>query len=89
MTSTAQFETQTKALIDDLKSVCANYGLGNDGNEFKIITQVFLYKFLDDKFRFEIKKLKPELAENNSFYENLKNIPAKDFDLLMDLMNPY
>ena len=34
-----------------------------------------LYKFLDDKFRFEIKKLKPELAENNSFYENLKNIP--------------
>ena len=23
--------------------------LGNDGNEFKIITQVFLYKFLNDK----------------------------------------
>jgi len=45
MTDTAKFETQTKALIDDLKSVCANYGLGNDGNEFKIITQVFLYKF--------------------------------------------
>ena len=46
---TQNFETQTKALIDDLKSVCANYGLGNDGNEFKIITQVFLYKFLNDK----------------------------------------
>jgi type I restriction enzyme M protein len=41
--TTQNFETQTKALIDDLKSVCANYGLGNDGNEFKIITQVFLY----------------------------------------------
>ena len=32
------------------KGVCANYGLGNDGNEFKIITQVFLYKFMNDKF---------------------------------------
>jgi type I restriction enzyme M protein len=47
--TTQQFAQQTKKLIDDLKSVCANYGLGNDGNEFKIITQVFLYKFLNDK----------------------------------------
>lgn len=87
MTQDITYTTKTKLLIDSLKSVCANFGLGNDGNEFKIITQVFLYKFLDDKFRFEIKKLKPELAENNSFYENLKNIPAKDFDLLMDLLD--
>ena len=50
MMTTQQFSQQTKKLIDDLKSVCANYGLGNDGNEFKIITQVFLYKFLNDKF---------------------------------------
>jgi len=57
MTTTTTFEKQTKALIDDLKSVCANYGLGNDGNEFKIITQVFLYKFLNDKFVFELKRL--------------------------------
>ena len=56
MTKTQQFEQKTKALIDDLKSVCANYGLGNDGNEFKIITQVFLYKFLNDKFVYEIKQ---------------------------------
>ncbi len=56
MSETQQFEQQTKALIDDLKSVCANYGLGNDGNEFKIITQVFLYKFLNDKFVYEIKQ---------------------------------
>ena len=46
MTETAQFETKTKTLIDDLKSVCANYGLGNDGNEFKIITQVFLLSLI-------------------------------------------
>lgn len=57
------FQEKTKALIDDLKSVCANYGLGNDGNEFKIITQVFLYKFLNDKYLFEIKKKDKKLAE--------------------------
>ena len=45
MNTTIEFEKQTKAMIDDLKSVCANYGLGNDGNEFKIITQVFLIIF--------------------------------------------
>ncbi|RYF81522.1 MAG: SAM-dependent DNA methyltransferase, partial [Chitinophagaceae bacterium] len=51
------FITKTKSLIDSLKSVCANYGLGNDGNEFKIITQVFLYKFINDKFAHEAKKV--------------------------------
>ena len=39
-----EFQQKTKTLIDSLKSICANYGLGNDGNdgnEFKIITQTF------------------------------------------------
>ncbi len=53
---------QTIRLIDDLKSACQAYGLGNDGNEYKIITQVFLYKFLNDKFGYEIKKISPLLA---------------------------
>lgn len=53
---------QTFQLIDALKLTCNAYGLGNDGNEYKIITQVFLYKFLNDKFGYEIKKLSPELA---------------------------
>lgn len=51
-----EFRDKTKTLIDSLKSICANYGLGNDGNEFKIITQAFLYKFLNDKFAFEAKR---------------------------------
>ena len=51
------FKEKTKTLIDSLKSISANYGLGNDGNEFKIITQVFLYKFMNDKFAYEVKKL--------------------------------
>lgn len=53
---------QTYRLIDALKLTCNAYGLGNDGNEYKIITQVFLYKFLNDKFGYEIKKISPALA---------------------------
>jgi type I restriction enzyme M protein len=83
MTTTATFERQTKALIDDLKSVCANYGLGNDGNEFKIITQVFLYKFLNDKFVHEIKRLEPNLEKAENWEVELKKYSANDYEMLM------
>lgn len=46
---------KTIALIDQLKATCSTFGMGNDGNEYKIITQVFLYKFLNDKFGYELK----------------------------------
>lgn len=82
MTQVQQFERQTKALIDDLKSVCANYGLGNDGNEFKIITQVFLYKFLNDKFIYEVKKLDADIAGTDNIDEALKAYSADDYEML-------
>ncbi len=87
MTTTITFEKQTKALIDDLKSVCANYGLGNDGNEFKIITQVFLYKFLNDKFVYEIKQLEPKLAKAENWEQELKKYTANDYEMLMMQLN--
>jgi type I restriction enzyme M protein len=87
MTTTLQFESQTKALIDDLKSVCANYGLGNDGNEFKIITQVFLYKFLNDKFAHEVQKIDSRLANASNWAEELKKYSADDFEMLTLQLN--
>jgi type I restriction enzyme M protein len=39
---------KTKELVDGLKTICTNYGLGNAGSEYKIITEVFLYKFLHE-----------------------------------------
>lgn len=56
------FQNKTKQLIDNLKSTCARNGLGNDASEFKIITQVFLYKLLNDKFTYETKQIEPKLA---------------------------
>lgn len=44
-------------MIDGLKAVCANAGLANDSSEYKIITEAFLYKFLNDKFLHELRKL--------------------------------
>jgi type I restriction enzyme M protein len=82
MTQNAQFEIQTKNLIDELKSVCANYGLGNDGNEFKIITQVFLYKFLNDKFVHEIKGLDPNIANADKWEDALRALSADDYEML-------
>ena len=47
----------TKKLIDSLKQTCGSFGLGNDGNEYKIIIQVFLYKYFNDKFGYEAKQV--------------------------------
>lgn len=83
MTNTQSFEQQTKTLIDALKSVCANYGLGNDGNEFKIITQVFLYKFLNDKFVHEIKQLDENITNADSWEDALSALSEDEYELLM------
>lgn len=88
MTTTLNFEKQTKTLIDDLKSVCANYGLGNDGNEFKIITQVFLYKFLNDKFVHEIKKIDDKLAKADNWEKVLASYSDNDIELLYMQLSP-
>lgn len=81
--TTKEFELKVKELIDDLKGVCANYGLGNDGNEFKIITQVFLYKFLNDKFAHEVKQLEPALANDDNWQETLSNYTKDDYEMLL------
>lgn len=59
----SNIKEKTLQLIDALKSTCQAYGMGNDGNEYKIITQVFLYKFLNDKFGYEIKNAKSDIAK--------------------------
>ncbi|MFV8366823.1 HsdM family class I SAM-dependent methyltransferase [Flavobacterium sp. XS1P27] len=88
MTQDINFMTKTKALINNLKSVCANYGLGNDGNEFKIITQVFLYKFLNDKFRYAVKQEKPALGKADNFSKALRELKEDDYQFLLASLDP-
>jgi type I restriction enzyme M protein len=81
------FTKNTKRLIDNIKKVCANFGLGNDGNEFKIITQVFLYKFMNDKFGYEMKQLDPKLKNAENWEEEIKKYSEEDYKLLLMRMS--
>lgn len=88
------FTAKTKELIDNLKSVCTSYGLGNDGNEFKIITQVFLYKFMNDKFGYEVKQIEPSLKtdENDEnakgWEEKIREYTDEDYEMLLLQLSP-
>ncbi len=62
------YTQKVRDLVDDIKNICANNGLGGEANEYKIVTQSFLYKFLNDKFLYETKKSYKDLeklSENN------------------------
>lgn len=42
-------EEKIKMMADDLQAVCASYGMANQASEELIITNLFLYKFLNDR----------------------------------------
>lgn len=46
----------TIVLIDSLKSTTGAFGLAGTGSEYKIVTEMFLYKFFNDKFGYEAKR---------------------------------
>ncbi len=88
---TTNIEIQTKKLIDDLKATCASYGLGNDGNEYKIITQIFLYKFLNDKFGYEVKLVKEPLYNSRlksaeKWEDALKGFTNEEYEDLLSFL---
>jgi len=85
---TQDFTVQTKELIDNLKGVCTSYGLGNDGNEFKIITQVFLYKFMNDKFGYEVKQIDAKLKKSDNWEQLIANYTDNQYEMLLLQMNP-
>lgn len=89
--TTSTIEIQTKKLIDDLKATCASYGLGNDGNEYKIITQIFLYKFLNDKFGYEVKNVEEpnyhaRLKSAEKWEDTLKDFTDEEYEDLLSFL---
>lgn len=60
---TKQIIEKTETLIDALRATCSAYGLSGDSSEYKIIVQVFLYKFLNDKFGYEIKNAETDYKQ--------------------------
>ncbi|AUD63492.1 SAM-dependent methyltransferase [Tenericutes bacterium MO-XQ] len=79
---------ETINLIDALKATCQTYGMGNDGNEYKIITQVFLYKFLNDKFGHEVKKISTKLLESKKWELTYQQMSEDERLDLFDKLSP-
>lgn len=78
----------TIELIDALKATCQTYGMGNDGNEYKIITQVFLYKYINDKFGFAVKKLSKKLSQAEKWEEVYAQMTEDERLDLFDELSP-
>ena len=79
MTTEREIIRKTEKMIDELKSVCSTYGLGNASSEYKIITEIFLYKYLNDKFIYETKKVAKELNDDST---------TKDVEKYLDSLSP-
>lgn len=75
-----EYTTKVKQLVDDIKGICGHNGLWWDANEYKIVTQSFLYKFLNDKFLYEIQKINPNLKE----YDDLNNLSEDEYNRILD-----
>lgn len=85
MTTEREIIRKTEKMIDELKSVCSTYGLGNASSEYKIITEIFLYKYLNDKFIYETKRVAKELNENSTTKEvekYLDSLSPEQFSIL-------
>lgn len=87
-TMSEDIKEKTMALIDSLKSTCQSYGMGNDGNEYKVITQVFLYKFLNDKFGYEVKKISSKLANADKWEIVYRDMSQIEREKLFDTLSP-
>lgn len=81
---TNQIMADTKRMIDDLKTVCGNFGLGNAPSEYKIITEVFLYKYLNDKFLHEIRLVDDKWKNSANLEEALNKLSEDEYDDLLD-----
>ncbi len=80
-------QSQTKELIDRLKATCAQYGLGNDGNEYKIITEIFLYKYMNDMFGHEAKMVNERLGKAEKWDVEYDTFTQDEEDDLFDLLS--
>ncbi len=60
MTNYEKLEHDIESIIDSLKGICNQQGLSNASGEERVITTVFLYKFLNDRFMYNLKQFSDE-----------------------------
>lgn len=62
MANYVENERKIKQIIDDLKGLCSTNGLSNTADEEVVVTNVFLYKFLNDKFIARLKAFSDDVG---------------------------
>lgn len=82
-----EYLDNVKKMIDDLKAMTADLGLGNAPEEYNIITVLFTYKFLNDKLlhSFEHREDKSETFEDFVDYADSKTAKIEEKYLLTNL----
>lgn len=83
----SEIQSKTIALIDRLKAITFNAGLGGGGNEYIILTEIFLYKFLNDKFVHEAKKWNKKLVDAENIQEVFDSMTEDEYDDMCDCMD--
>lgn len=80
-----KIEKKICTMIDELKATMQSYGLLNTGNESEIMTTIFLYKFLNDRYMYNLKqfadsrgKKVEEVQEDKKLMQVFKFKNAKD-----------
>lgn len=86
MKNIEEIKNQTYALIDDLKKTTTENGLAGSGNEYVVIVEIFLYKFLNDKFIYEAKKENSGLANAEDFFAAIDAMSEDDYEEMCDSM---
>ena len=72
MTEIFTLESKIKQIIDELKGLCQTNGLSNQASEEVVITSVFLYKFLNDKFMANLKEFAEEMHWDVNTYRKIE-----------------
>ena len=82
-----EYLDKVKQMIDDLKAMTADLGLANTGDEYKIISELFTYKFLNDKllYSFENRKDKQESFDDFIDFADTNTARIKEEYLLLNL----
>lgn len=64
-----EFLDVVKQMIDRLKAMSESLGLSNTGDEYKIISELFTYKFLNDKLLYDFKNREDEKESFDEYVE--------------------
>lgn len=82
-----EYLDKVKQMIDDLKAMTADLGLANTGDEYKIISELFTYKFLNDKliYSFEKRENKEETFDDFIDFADTNTARIKEEYLLLNL----